>query len=77
MQKHLVPTLRKVIEQTGLGKTVGLKVVPCLVPEVALIKVDVKDADDGSSLVLFVSNFFVNLDDLEVIKHALGQHKTD
>lgn len=77
MQKHLVLTPRKVIEQARLGEAVGLEVVPCLVSEVTLIKVDVKDTDDGTCLVLLVCNFFVNPDYLEVIKHALGQHKTN
>lgn len=40
MQQHLVLTLRKVVEQTRLGEAIGLKVVPHLIAQVALAKVN-------------------------------------
>ena len=77
MQQNFVLTLRKVIEQARLREAVGLQVMPDLVTQVALVKVDMEDADDGAGLVLLVGNFFVDLADLEVIKDAIGQHVTD
>ena len=77
MEQNLVLALGKVVEQAGLSEAVGLKVVPHLVAKVALVKIDVKDADNSAGLVLLVSNLFVNLGDLEVIKYATRQHKTD
>ena len=77
MEQHLVLALREVVEQARLSEAVGLQVVPNLVAKVALVKIDVKDADHCACLVLLVSNFFVNPCDLEVIKYAARQHKTN
>lgn len=77
VEQDFVLTLRKVIEQTRLGEAIGLHIMPDLVTQVTLVKVDVQDADDGACLVLLFGNFFVDLGDLEVIKDALGQHVTD
>ena len=77
MQQNFMLALWEVIEQARLRETVGLKVMPDLVTQVALVKVDVKNTDDGACFVLLVSNFFVDLSDLEVIKDAIGQHVTD
>lgn len=77
MQQDFMLTLREVIEQARLSEAVGLQVMPGLVTQVALVKVDVEDTDDGAGLVFLVGNFFVNLGDLEVIKDAIGQHVTD
>ena len=77
MEQHLVLALGKVVEQAGLSEAVGLEVVPNLVTKVALVKIDVKDADYCACLVLLVSNLFVNLGDLEVIQNAIGKHVTN
>ena len=75
MQQHLVLTLGEVVEQTGLSEAVRLKVVPRHIAKVTLIKVDVKNTDDGARLVLLVCHFLVNLCNLEVIKNAVGKHE--
>ena len=77
MQQSLMLTQGKVIEQTRLCKAVGLQVMPGSTAQVALVKIDVKNADDGVCLILLVCNLFVNFGNLEVIKHASGQHVTD
>lgn len=77
MEKYLVLTLGKVVEQAGLRETVWLKIVPHLVAKVTLVEIDVKDSDDRACLVLIVSNLFVYLGDLEVIQNAIGKHVTD
>lgn len=77
MQQDFMLTLREVIEQARLSEAVGLQVMPGLVTQVALVKVDVEDTDDGAGLVFLVGNFFVDFGDLEVIKDAIGQHVTD
>lgn len=75
MQKHLVPTLGKVVEQTRLRETVGLKIVPRHITQVTLVKIDMQETDDGTRLVLLVSNFFFYFCDLEVIKDTIGKHE--
>ena len=77
MQQHLVLTLGEVVEQTGLSEAVRLKVVPRHIAKVTLIKVDVKDTDNSTRLVLLVCHLFVNLCNLEVIKNAVGKHEAN
>ena len=77
MQKNLVLTLREVVEQTGLCETIGLKVVPGHLAQITLVQIDMKNTDDGASLVLLACHFFVNLGNLKVVKDALRKHKAD
>ena len=72
MQQHLVLALWKVVELTSFRKAIGLQIMPYLLAQISLVKINVKDADDGTGFILLVSHFFFDFFNLEVIQNAGG-----
>jgi hypothetical protein len=73
MEDDLAVANRKVVDLAGLGETVGLKIVPFLLTQVTLVKIDVNHSYLGTCLVLDAGMLLLDIGHFKQIKNAFGR----
>jgi len=76
MKDDLAVANRKVIDLAGLGETIGLKVLPFLLAQITLVKINVNYSYLGTCLVHVAGMLFLNMGYFKQIKDAFGKNYT-
>ena len=74
MKNDLVLAKREIVELAGLRKTIRLEIMPYGITQVTLIKIDMKNANLCTRLVLNTEIFLLYTLNLEAVKNSLRQH---